>query len=236
VLLGYSLAMRTASTTIARARTPSRAGLALALAVVLGIIGAGDCIGAPTPTPTALRPAPVVAILLSPFLTYADLSPSTTPALWSLAENGAVGWTLGRSGDKRPGPRRVAAAPAGGQRRLARTATARRTRRSSQFGWRPHCGSWRKRSRRGSSRRTAEAGGSRSNRYSGTRRRHLHGRGSALGRSASALRRTSQPRSARLGHRFGACRDRVVPQSRRAAGGRSGRPVTRARRRIAGEC
>jgi hypothetical protein len=91
VLLGYSLAMRTASTTIARARTPSRAGLALALAVVLGIIGAGDCIGAPTPTPTALRPAPVVAILLSPFLTYADLSPSTTPALWSLAENGAVG-------------------------------------------------------------------------------------------------------------------------------------------------
>jgi hypothetical protein len=33
----------------------------------------------------------VVAILLAPFLTYEDLSPAATPALWSLAVKGAIG-------------------------------------------------------------------------------------------------------------------------------------------------
>lgn len=89
--LGYSWRMRIPSLTAAPARTLSRAGLALTLAVILGLAAPSASSGATAPSPSVSRPAPVVAILLSPYLTFADVSPSATPSLWSLAENGAVG-------------------------------------------------------------------------------------------------------------------------------------------------
>jgi hypothetical protein len=71
----------------------TRVGLAVTLAAAALLAGAtvGLAAAPPSPSPGALRPAPVVAILLSPFLTYDDLSPGGTPVLWSLAEKGAVG-------------------------------------------------------------------------------------------------------------------------------------------------
>lgn len=73
------------------ARFLGRAFLAFAITVVLGLSGPCAPVVAAEPSSAGATPAPVVAILLSPFLTYDDLSPATTPALWSLAEQGAVG-------------------------------------------------------------------------------------------------------------------------------------------------
>ena len=60
------------------------------LAALLCGVGTGSAF-AQAPDPGALRPAPVVVVLLSPYLEFSDLSPSATPSLWSLAENGAIG-------------------------------------------------------------------------------------------------------------------------------------------------
>ena len=77
---------------MAAARIPVvRTALASALAAVILLCCAAPVVAATSPSPAALRPAPVVAILLAPYLTYSDLSPTSTPALWSLAETGAVG-------------------------------------------------------------------------------------------------------------------------------------------------
>ncbi len=72
-------------------RSLARASLAFALAVAVGISGAAAAFAASPGASGSERPAPVVVILLAPFLTLSDLSPATTPALWSLAETGAVG-------------------------------------------------------------------------------------------------------------------------------------------------
>ncbi len=81
--------------TTAPARRLVRVGLALAFAAALVLatpgLGLAAAPAAVKTSPTALRPAPVVAILLTPYLTFEDLSPTVTPALWSLAETGAVG-------------------------------------------------------------------------------------------------------------------------------------------------
>ena len=83
--------MRIPSLAIAPARALARACLAFALAAAIIFATAAAAFCASTPSPASDQPAPVVAILLSPFLSFADLSPSRTPVLWSLAENGAVG-------------------------------------------------------------------------------------------------------------------------------------------------
>ena len=83
--------MRIPSPATRSTRSLTRGSLAFALAVAVGITGvAAAFAGAHTPT-SSERPAPVVVILLAPFLTLSDLSPVSTPTLWSLAETGAVG-------------------------------------------------------------------------------------------------------------------------------------------------
>lgn len=72
------------------------AGLAVALLGAMTVSAFASAPVAPAQPPA--RP-PVVAILLAPFLTLDDLSADTTPHLWSLAQDGAVGAMNSVTGD-----------------------------------------------------------------------------------------------------------------------------------------
>ena len=76
-----------------------RAVLASAVVVALvGVFVAG--LGAtPRRARAAEPPARLVVILLSPYLTWDDVSPKATPALWSLADQGVVGSMNSRTAD-----------------------------------------------------------------------------------------------------------------------------------------
>ena len=89
-------------------RTPTdtrRSRLARALlasALVAALAGVATCVilaAAPRPARAAEPPSRLVVILLSPYLTWSDVSAKATPALWSLAEHGAVGNMNSRTAD-----------------------------------------------------------------------------------------------------------------------------------------
>jgi len=57
----------------------------------------------PTPVAGAQPPTKRAVIVLAPYLTWADVTPTSTPTIWSLAENGAVGDINARSRTREPG-------------------------------------------------------------------------------------------------------------------------------------
>ena len=81
----------------------SLATAALAGAIAIALVGAFAT--GPGATPRTARadepPARLVVILLSPYLTWDDVSPRATPALWSLAEHGVIGSMNSRTADPR---------------------------------------------------------------------------------------------------------------------------------------
>jgi len=57
----------------------------------------------PAPSASAQTPSKRVVIVLAPYLTWSDVTPTTTPTIWSLAESGAVGDINARSRTREPG-------------------------------------------------------------------------------------------------------------------------------------
>lgn len=57
----------------------------------------------PAPRAYAQPPTKRVVIVLAPYLTWADVTPTSTPTVWSLAEKGAVGDINARSRTREPG-------------------------------------------------------------------------------------------------------------------------------------
>ncbi len=57
----------------------------------------------PAPHAYAQLPTKRVVIVLAPYLTWADVTPTSTPTIWSLAEKGAVGDINARSRTREPG-------------------------------------------------------------------------------------------------------------------------------------
>jgi len=75
---------------------------AIIAAVIAAIIACVLALGAAAPSAAfaASESHPRLAIVvLAPYLTFSDLSPSGTPALWKLAETGALGAMNARTGD-----------------------------------------------------------------------------------------------------------------------------------------
>lgn len=99
-VLGYPRRMMRRTPTHARPARFAAALLVGALFVTLtGAFNGARLIAAPPAAYAAERPARLVVILLSPYLTWNDVSAKSTPALWALAEHGAMGNLNARTAD-----------------------------------------------------------------------------------------------------------------------------------------
>jgi len=93
-----------------RRRTPGRAAAhaprrvrpaIVGIVLVISCVVAGVGGFAPTPARASAQPAPRLAVVvLAPYLTFSNLSPTTTPALWKLAQTGALGAMNARTADR----------------------------------------------------------------------------------------------------------------------------------------
>ena len=84
-----------------RVQRAMRVAMTVAASIALTAVGIWALAAArPAPASAATHSRPrVVILVLAPYLTFSDLSPQATPALWKLAEDGAIGAVNARTGD-----------------------------------------------------------------------------------------------------------------------------------------
>ncbi len=84
------------------AETQSRTGSVIA-AIIAAVIAAALALGmvaSPTARAADESKSHLAIVVLAPYLTFSDLSPSSTPELWKLAQAGALGAMNARTGDR----------------------------------------------------------------------------------------------------------------------------------------